>query len=199
MPPRSFVIRPSLVILPLVLPLLTACSGPAISSSAHNTFLDSDDLIAMTDKMAASFASDPQIAAQQTPLTIVIKPISNQTNQIIPGHEKQLYVARLQALLNNKPSLKGRFIFVINRDDYDTLINAEGKRPDELGPDPARIIPDYALTGQFHSQTNAGASQRSDYYYCKYLLVRITGPQSGLEIWSDDYETKKSAKNEFLD
>ena len=43
------------------LPLLAACSSNAINSDSRNTFLDADDMLRMTDKMAASFASDGRV------------------------------------------------------------------------------------------------------------------------------------------
>jgi len=187
---------PLLFLLPLA---LAGCNSNAINPDSHNTFLDSDDLIRMTDKMAASFASNPQIAAQPAPLVIVIKPIVSSTNQIITPPQKLLYVARLQGLLASKPALHDRFTFVLTREDYAALIATEGKAPGELGPDPSRIPPDYVLTATFDSLTNDNGSQRSDYYYCEYALTRITGPKSGEKIWTDKYETKKTVRNGFLD
>jgi len=187
----------------MVMVCVAGCSSNAINSDSHNTFLDSDDLVRMTDKMAASFATDPrivaQVAAQGRPLVIVIKPIVNDTNQIIRPQEKLLYVARMEDLLGSKQSLRGQFTFVLTREDYAALIATEGKQPGELGPDPARTVPDYVLSGNFEVLTNDNGTQRSDYYYCRYVLTRITGQDSGVQLWTDKYETKKVARKGLLD
>ncbi|MEI8194983.1 MAG: hypothetical protein WCI73_03645, partial [Phycisphaerae bacterium] len=185
-----------LVLLPLL--MLAGC-GDAISKNSYNTFLDSDDLIQMTDQMAAAIPSNPQVVAelQKGPLVIVMQPIVNDTNEIIPAGQKQMYSHRLESLLASKPALRQQFVWVLNRQDYEALKAAEGVDTATLGPvaaetaGPGRLVPQYALTGRFYALTKAGVSQRSDYYLCEFKLKNIA---TGAELWAGTYETKKLSK-----
>lgn len=182
---------------------LAACSGPAINPDAHTTFLNADDLVTMTDNMAAQIASDPQIAQLTAvkPMVIVMEPIQNETNEIIPQNEKWLYVHRVRTLLSDKQQLRSRFEFVLNRSDYNALQQQEGLTPEQLGTPPERVQPEYALTGTFYADTHASSQQRSDYYLCTFRLTRIApqGGTAGEIIWEGRYETKKLARKDLLD
>ncbi len=178
---------------------VAGCQSSAINRNAHSTFLTSDDLVKMTDQMAQSIIADPQIAqrAAAGPLRIVIKPVINQTDEIITQNRKELFVWRLQGLLAGNASLRDRFIWCLNRDDYEKLKNEE--IPEEkLGPTEERIQPEYALYAKFITDTRATNQGRSDTYLCEYDLTRIDGP-AGEILWSGFYETHKKIKKEFLD
>lgn len=178
---------------------LPACeSGPAINKDMRTTFLTADDLVQMTDRMASSIASDPEVAAiaRTKPLIIVMKPMINDTNEIIRGTEKEMYVHRVRALLASKQVLRNQFTFVLNRDAYNILQAKEGLSESELGPVEGRIVPEYALKAHFYADTKASSKQRSDYYLCTYQLTNIN---TGAILWEDTYETKKSIKREMLD
>ena len=191
----------------LALLLLLAGCGDAINKNSYNTFLDADDLIRMTDQMAAAIPSNPQVGAelQKGPLVIVTQPIVNDTNEIIPAGEKSLYSARIRTLLSSKPALRQQFAWVLNRQDYEALKAAEGAGGADtatLGPvaaetpGPGRLVPQYALTGRFYALTKAGVSQRSDYYLCEFKLRNIA---TEAELWAGTYETKKLSKKSMLD
>lgn len=177
------------------------CNTTAINKNAETSFLTADDLVAMTDKMAQSIVGDPDVAAitRQKPMIIVVKPIANETNEIIRGNQKELYVARLRGLLATKQALRTQFTWVLNKADYQKLQVSEGMSAEQLGPDEGRIQPEYALWGTFYAATDAGGKHRTDTYLCVYRLTKLSGPDAGLELWTDKYETKKSIKKEFLD
>jgi hypothetical protein len=179
---------------------LSACSGPAVNQDAKTTFLNADDMQTMTNQMAASIVADPFItqAAQAGPLKIVIKPVQNETNEIIRDNRKELFVARLQGLLASQPQLKDRFIWVINRDDYEKL-RAEEIPESQLGPNETRIQPDYALWATFLADTSVTRNQRGDTYLCQYKLTRLTGNEAGAQLWTGQYETSKHIKKSLLD
>src|SRR4051794_41138558 len=92
----------SLVLLGLM--SLASCNETAINKDSRNSFLDANDLVTMTDDMARSITSDPDVAAiiAQKPMLIVMKPIENQTNEIIRSGQKELYVHRVRVLLSSK-------------------------------------------------------------------------------------------------
>jgi hypothetical protein len=182
--------------------VLAGCqSDSAINRDAENSFLNTHDLIQMTDKMAQSIIADPYVQKQTAdrPMTIVVKVVVNETNEIIRGNHKELYVARLRALLSGKPELRSHFVFVLSKADYETLRREEGMDDAALGPMEERVKPEYVLTGHFYADTEARSSTRSDMYLCQYELRHISGPETGVILWEDKYETHKSVKKEFLD
>lgn len=181
----------------ILLTILPSC-GPAISSDAKTSFLTTDDLITMTDNMASSIASSPQVAAatQGRSITIVMKGVDNRTAEIIPSPGKDVFVARVRGLLTSKPELRQRFIFVLNKQSFETLKQQEGYTDAQLGPDADRLVPQYALKAIFYSLTNADEKRRSDYYLCTYQLTSIA---TGEKLWEGQYETKKAIAKGFLD
>jgi PBP1b-binding outer membrane lipoprotein LpoB len=177
---------------------LAGCNGPAISSHAYNTFLDSDDLIRMTDQMAASISSDPVIAkiTAQGPMVIVLSTLKNTTSQIILTSQGDIFLHRLRALLTAQPSLRSRFVFVLDPAAFQRLLSQEGIPASQLGPQEDRLQPQYALQAVFYSDTNVSSQYRSDYYLCTFFLTNII---TGQIVWEGSYETKKAQKNGFLD
>ncbi len=192
----------------LAVSLLAGC-GPAINRNAQNTFLTSDDLVRMTDKMAADLAKDSKVAnilrTTGRPMTIVLMPVRNETNEIIPESEKWMYVHRVRVLLSSKQVLRNQFTFVLNKADYEKLQSEEGVSTAALGPDESRIVPEYALTGTFYADTNTSSRNRSDYYLCTFQLTRINpgsaagSAGTGEIIWENRYETKKTITKGLLD
>ena len=78
--------------------------GTALNRHMESTFLSSHDLVAMTDKMAASMASNPQIAAITTrgPMVIVLTNLRNMTDTIIPRGEGDIFLHRVRVLLDGE-------------------------------------------------------------------------------------------------
>ncbi len=181
---------------------LSACNNPAVNKDRTTTFLDSNDMETMTNQMAQSIIADPRIqnavAAAGGPLKIVIRPVDNLTNEIIPGNEAELFVARLQGLLASRPELANRFVWCVNRSDYAKL-RAEEIPESKIGLSEDRVQPEYELYAVFRAATNVTRKQRSDVYLCSYKLTKIAGNNTGLELWSGDYPTSKSIKKGFLD
>ncbi len=180
----------------LALTGLAGC-GPAISAHAHTTFLSARDLLHMTDQMAASLAGSPRLAAltKNGPMVIVLKRVSNQTDEILTRGEEELFVHRVRVLLAQQPLLRRRFRFVLNRKTYYDLLREEQIPAAQLGPRESRVVPQYVLDATFYSDTHVSRKFRSDYYLCAYQLVDI---HTGVIVWQNTYETKKSAVSGFL-
>ncbi len=179
---------------------LAGCNKDAINTDRQSTFLNADDLKAMTDQMAQSIISD-QIVQQemaQGPLRVVVKPVINETSEIITDNRKEMFVHRLQGLLSQNGAMRGRFTWVINREDYEKLRKEEIPES-QLGPTEERVNPDYALYAHFVSDTRATTKTRQDVYLCQYELVRLTGAATGKGVWTGQYETSKNIKKGFLD
>ena len=172
------------------------CAGPALNPDMHNTFLDSHDLVVMTDKMAASIASDPILASltARGPITIVLTPLKNETNEIITRGQGDAFLHRLRVLLVAHQSLRNRFVFIINPTSYQRLAQ-QGISTADLGGAQGPLKPTYALQATFYADTKVAAEYRSDYYLCTFFLTDIS---TGRILWEGSYETKKAVHGGFL-
>jgi len=181
-----------------VLLLVAGCNKDAINKDRQSAFLTSDDLVKMTDQMAASIIADADVqrATAERPMVIVLKPIDNQSNEVIRSAELRLYVQRVRTLLAKEPALREKFVFVLNRADYDALRQQEGLSEAQLGVPETRMQPEYALTGTFYASTNVDLKRRSENYLCTF---RMTNLQTSRQLWEGSYETSKHIKKDFLD
>ena len=57
----------ALIVLARSKPFLGSCSGDAINKDSKTTFLNTDDLLTMTDQMAAGIAADPEVTRVTAP------------------------------------------------------------------------------------------------------------------------------------
>jgi PBP1b-binding outer membrane lipoprotein LpoB len=177
---------------------VSGCAGPALNPDMRNTFLDSHDLVVMTDKMASSIAADPMIAqlANRHPMIIVLTALKNKTDEIIPRAEGDIFLHRVRALLTAHESLRHQFVFVLNKATYQRLAEQEQAGAADLGPRADRVQPGYALQATFYSDTKVAPAYRSDYYLCTFYLTNI---HTGQIIWEGSYETKKAIHSGFMD
>ncbi|MCL2647603.1 MAG: penicillin-binding protein activator LpoB [Phycisphaerales bacterium] len=181
--------------------VVAGCSGEAVNKDRRNSFLTADDLVKMTAKMAMSITSDAGVARiiAQKRMLIVMKPVENATNEIIRPGEKEMYVHRVRALLSSEPALRDKFVFVLNRVDYEKLRAEEGLSTESLGSTEERVQPEYALWGTFYANTNVKSTARTDTYLCVFKLTKLSGENAGEIIWENKYETSKHVKKSFLD
>jgi hypothetical protein len=171
---------------------LAACSG---APKSRTTFLNSADLVSMTDRMAASFAADPVIGdrtSQSPPWVISLARAQNFTNQIIPDREKWLYMARLRAQLQQSEITRQRnIIWVIPPERWPMVQEELGVAPPEL-----RRTPTHEMTAEFGALTNTSGKGRSDAYLCEYQLVDL---HDGAIVWSDSWEVKRATSGKTYD
>ncbi len=164
---------------------LAACGG---APKARTTFLNSVDLIEMTDRMAESFAGDQDMSArtpQSEQWIVSIARMQNLTNQVIPDRERWLYIARLRAQLQQSEIARRRNIIWIIPPERWPIVQAElGDMPLEL-----RRKPTHELTAQFGALTATSGRGRSDVYLCEYQLIDL---HDGRIVWSDKWEVKRS-------
>ena len=187
----------------LVLVLTTAglvaapgCGSNTAVSHGRNTALDHVDLTTMTDQMARSLAAEPRVRQElqrrNGPMVVVVQPVENRlTGEILPAGQAELFTARVRMLLAGQTK---DFTWVMNRDAFYRLQRSE--RDLDLGIEPGRVQPEYALTARFSSLTDESSKRRTAYYLCQYFLTDI---QSGTLVWSDKYEVKKTVVKGFLD
>jgi PBP1b-binding outer membrane lipoprotein LpoB len=181
----------------MLLLLVVALAGCASAvESGHNTLLNSDDLQAMTDRMAASIAGDPAVQdaiQREGKLRVVVEPVQNEMEAtVLPRGQAEAFTARVRYLLSKHAP--DRFTWIMNRDAYYRLRQQELDVP--LGPAPEAISPRYALVARFRSLANESSQVRTDAYLCVYELTDL---QTRSILWSDKYEVNKTAVKGFLD
>ena len=162
------------------------CSPPA----TRTTFLESVDLVDMTDRMAESFAGDPVIS-RRTPASgrwvISIDQVANRTYQLMPSREKWLYTTRMRALLAESGFAGGRnIVWVIPPEGWPAApleLRAEDRDP--------RLAPTHLLSAEFQTLTNTSAAGRSDMYVCAFQLTEL---DNGRLVWEDLWEVKYASR-----
>ena len=187
----------SLVIgyLSLVIALVGGCSSAV--QSGTNTALSGDDLVKMTDDMAMKLVADSNVQAaiaKDGALKIVVMPVVNDMRaEVLPRGPAEAFTARLRTLLAKHAPEK--FLWVMNRDAF---YNLRGRELDnvDLGPEPDRVQPQYALTATFSSLADEDPKRRSSYYLCRYDLTSLSDRHV---LWTDAYEVKKVAVKGFGD
>jgi PBP1b-binding outer membrane lipoprotein LpoB len=152
------------------------------------TGVESQDLVAVTDRMARSILSIPQIANAQGTPRIVLDPVVNDTRFPI---NKDLFLTRIRGQLNQKAT--GRVLFLA-RDRMGSLERERDLKQSGLvtsSSDPNVVEfrgADYFLTGQLQglsSRTSAGISD-----YILYSFQLIDARTSDI-IWEGQEEVKK--------
>jgi len=174
--------------------MLAGCGG---APKVRTTFLNSVDLVSMTDRMAESFALDDVISARnatEDPWVISINRVSNHTNQIIPERERWLYMARLRSRLAQSEIAKERSLIWVVPPDRWMAVADELSDPHE--PAELRMTPTHQLTADFYTLTNSTGQGRSDAYLCSFQLFQL---QTGAIVWEDAWEVKHWAKGRTYD
>jgi PBP1b-binding outer membrane lipoprotein LpoB len=152
------------------------------------TGIESQDLLAVTDKMARSILAIPQIARAPAAPSIVLEPVVNNTRFPI---NKDMFLTRIRAMLNSKSM--GRVSF-LDREMMNTLQHERDlKRSGQVtaSADPHAVEfagADYFLTGKLDGNTTKAASGISDYVLYTF---RLTDARTSRIVWEDFAEIKK--------
>jgi hypothetical protein len=149
---------------------------------------ESQDLVAVTDKMARSILSIPQIARAQVQPSIVLEPVVNNTRFPI---NKDIFLTRLRTQLNSKAMGQVSFL---DREMMKTLERErELKRSGQVtaSADPNLVEfggADYFLTGKLDGMTTRTSAGTSDYVLYSF---RLTDARTSRIVWEDVAEIKK--------
>jgi penicillin-binding protein activator len=152
------------------------------------TGVESQDLVAVTDKMARSILSIPQIARAQFQPSIVLEPVVNNTRFPI---NKDIFLTRLRSQLNSKAMGQVSFL---DREMMKTLERErELKRSGQVtaSADPNLVEfggADYFLTGKLDGMTTRTSAGTSDYVLYSF---RLTDARTSRIVWEDVAEIKK--------
>ena len=152
------------------------------------TGVESQDLVAVTDKMARSILSIPQIARAQVQPSIVLEPVVNNTRFPI---NKDIFLTRLRTQLNSKAMGQVSFL---DREMMKTLERErELKRSGQVtaSADPNVVEfggADFFLTGKLDGMTTRTSAGTSDYVLYSF---RLTDARTSRIVWEDVAEIKK--------
>jgi PBP1b-binding outer membrane lipoprotein LpoB len=152
------------------------------------TGMESQDLVMVTDKMARSILSIPQVANAATPPTIVLEPVDNQTRFPI---NKEIFLTRIRAQLNLKA--QGKMTFLAR--SQMAVLEQERNRKRE-GSVTASADPnvqefkgaDYYLTGTLQGLSTRTKAGTSDYILYNFHLIDA---RTSAIVWEDMAEIKK--------
>jgi len=152
------------------------------------TGIESQDLVAVTDKMARGILAVPQINRAQGTPRIVLDPVKNETRFTI---NKDMFLDRIRAQLNSKSA--GKVMFLA-RDRMATLerereMKRSGQVTSSTDPNVNQFKgADFFLTGKLSSHTTRTKAGTSDYVLYTFQLI---DPNTSDIIWEDFAEIKK--------
>lgn len=152
------------------------------------TGVESQDMVAVTDKMARSILNVPEIARATATPRVAMHPVVNETRFPI---NKDIFLDRLRAQLNSKTQGKVRFLA---RAQMDALkAEREAKRAGELTASSDPNVQefrgaDYFLTGKLGGMSTRTGAGTSDYVLYSFQLIDARTSEI---VWEDFAEIKK--------
>jgi penicillin-binding protein activator len=152
------------------------------------TGIESQDIVAVTDKMARSILAIPQIANAVNPPVVVLDPVDNQTRFPI---NKDLFLTRIRGDLNRKALGKVQFLA---RDRMNALLKErEAKRQGQYTASADPNVQefkgaDFFLTGTLQGQSTRTHAGTSDYILYDFHLIDA---RTSAIVWEDMAEIKK--------
>ncbi len=152
------------------------------------TGVESQDLVAVTDKMSRSILAIPEIMNAKATPRIVLEPVVNNTRFPI---DKDIFISRIRIQLNQKSAGKVRFL---DREMMKTLENERALK--QSGQVTASSDPnvvefrgaDFFLTGKLEGITTKTSAGTSDYILYSF---RLTDARTSEIVWEDSSEIKK--------
>jgi penicillin-binding protein activator len=152
------------------------------------TGIESQDLVAVTDKMARSILTVPQIANAQGVPRIVLDPVNNETRFPI---NKDLFLDRIRIELNKKSLGKVSFLA---RDrmaalEHERQLKQSGQVTSSADPNLVEFKgADFFLTGKLEGLTTRTSAGTSDYILYSFQLIDA---RTSDIVWEDSAEIKK--------
>jgi penicillin-binding protein activator len=152
------------------------------------TGVESQDLVAVTDKMARSILGIPQIANAPTPPIIVLDPVDNQTRFPL---NKDLFLTRIRTQLNSKSAGKVTFLARDRMAALEKERNLKREGAVTATSDPAKqefLGANYFLTGTLQGLSTRTKAGTSDYILYAFQLIDA---RTSAILWEDAAEIKK--------
>jgi len=152
------------------------------------TGVESQDLVAVTDKMARSILTNPQIANAQGTPRVVLDPVENATRFPI---NKDIFLSRIRAELNTKAH--GKVVFLARERmaalENERQLKQAGQVTSSSDPNVVEFKgADFFLTGKLSGLSTRTAAGTSDYILYAFQLVDA---RTSDIVWEDSAEIKK--------
>lgn len=152
------------------------------------TGVESQDLVAITDRMARSIVGVRQIAAATTPPRVVLEPVLNETRFPI---NKDIFLTRIRTQLNSKA--QGKVMFLAREHmaalEKERALKQNGQVTSTSDPKLVEFHgADFFLTGKLQGLTTKTKAGTSDYILYSFQLVDA---RTSDIIWEDSAEVKK--------
>jgi PBP1b-binding outer membrane lipoprotein LpoB len=152
------------------------------------TGVESQDLVAVTDKMAKSILTIPQIANAQGTPRVVLDPVENATRFPI---NKDIFLSRIRAELNTKA--RGKVIFLARERmaalEHERQLKQAGQVTSSSDPNVVEFKgADFFLTGKLSGLSTRTSAGTSDYILYAFQLIDA---RTSDIVWEDSAEIKK--------
>lgn len=177
----------------------TVYEDPGSSGKVQGVGIESQDVVAMTDKMLRDMLSNRILAARETPPRIIIdnEYMKNESSSVI---NTNLLTDRLRTELNQ--AANGRMVFVGRH--YSDMVEKEREMKRDGAVDGGTIRKtkatagaDYRLGGRIASldAMDRGSQTHSRYHQVTFEMVDL---ELGTIVWSGSYEMKKAAQDNVI-
>jgi PBP1b-binding outer membrane lipoprotein LpoB len=183
--------------------LLAGCASPGVRNPSGagvtvlkadeqgfvaGTGVESQDIVAVSDKMARSILETPQIQQAQGQPRVVLLPIENNTRFAI---NKDILLTRVRARLNSQT--RGKVLFLARERMAALEKEQQLKQSGQVtaGSDPNLVEfqgADFFLTGRLDGSTTKSSRGVSDYVLYTFQLIDA---RTSVIIWEDLAEIKK--------
>jgi len=156
---------------------------------------ESQDVVAIADKMMRSLLSSPVIADAPTPPTVAMLEFRNRSRFPL---DSRLFLRKLRVSLNSKAG--GRMSFLGRERMGDIEAERRAKRSGRLSSDTGKAHKaaagaDYFLTGELGGLAKSSAAGRSDYLLYTFSLINA---ESSAVVWEDEFETKRVGQDDAV-
>lgn len=160
------------------------------------TGIESQDIVAVTDKMAAGILALPQFnnVSGQAPCLAVL-PVKNETSFPI---NQDIFTTRIEDALAEKAPGRMRFLARDRMAELQHELDLKRTGQVTSSTDPSVVAfkgVDYFLTGTLISRGTSTSAGRSDYILYSFQLI---DPNTSVEIWRGSAEIKKQGTEDAV-
>ena len=159
----------------------------------QGTGIESQDIVAVTDKMARGIMAVPEIANAQKVPRIVLLPVKNDTR--FPFN-KDIFLDEIMTRLNEQAAGKVRFLARdrIGELERERDLKRTGQVTSNTDPNIQQFKgADYMLTGKLVGQTTKTSAGTSDYVLYSFELI---DPNTSEIIWNGSHRIKKQGQTD---
>jgi PBP1b-binding outer membrane lipoprotein LpoB len=135
------------------------------------TGIESQDIVAVTEKIARNVLNIPEITAAQGTPRVVLLPVVNETRFPI---NKEIFLTRIRALLNEKAAGKVRFLAreQMAALEQERALKQSGQVTTSSDPNVQEFKgADFFLTGKLQGTTTRASQGTSDYVLYTFQLI----------------------------